>query len=233
MDVIDRYFTCLVDTEVPSQYQEILAKYRKLALVYEYEGPIVWLMKTGFSLKKHGLKLGSFRMSLKYLEDFGFEEKKVKSSLVFWIPRCVQGSKGKSAEEQLKLLSETRRQYELPEQHCSGFGSVTLLHGLIIAHFKATGERVPLDRQWIQTDSYRTGMKPGVESFSLNVSPEDQKRTDPRRYSLGYHDEKGLGCWSDFDDKKYDYLGFFVLGVEELRRKTLQSLNQMIRARSE
>ncbi len=59
----------------------------------------------------------------------------------------------KTKDEQIQLLADFRTKLELPTNHMSGFGKVSLVAGLILAHFKATGERIPLNEYWVRTDT--------------------------------------------------------------------------------
>lgn len=86
----------------------------------------------------------------------------------------------------MALLAETRRRHELPDNHLTSFGDVGLLTGLILAHFKATDERVPLNTLWTRTDT---------------------RNADGNRLKLGNFDENGLNCdnWN-WDDNRNDNL---------------------------
>ncbi len=113
-------------------------------------------------------------------------------SMVFFIPRIVATEK--NAEEQKKALAKLRKKYSLPENHLFSFGSAALVSGLILAHFKRTGERAPLNSNWVRTDTLYA---------------------DGHRLYLGDFDEVGLYCdFFSWDDYRSVYLGVFPLGVE-------------------
>lgn len=189
------YIVSLNDRDVPGEYRSILVNWRSYAGGYGYYGPVAWKVKAGFTLKQHALKLGPCYQGFSYLQQWKFEDKPTEDSIVFWIPRLVKDSTSKTADEQCKLLIQTGKTFNLPKHHCSGFGSASLLAGLILAYFKATGERVPLDRFWIRTKI----------CFA-----------DGDRLGLGGFGEDGLYCYGWRDGDRDDGLGVFALGVEKL-----------------
>ena len=166
----------------------LCAKWRKLASDLGYTGPILWIVKAGYTLKSHAPLAGPCYEKFGYLQDWKFNnDKPTAVCTVFFIPRIVAPKK--NADEQLQILAELRAKYDLPAGHLNSFGSA----GLILAHFKRTGERAPLNTDWVRTDT-------------LN--------SDGNRLDLGGFGEHGLYC----DDYYWDFirngdLGVFPLGV--------------------
>lgn len=190
------YFTPLSDIDVPAEHQETLAKYRKLAAEYGVANsvPLCYRVTGGFTLKDHAPQAGRCFRAFGYLKDWNFADKPTKYSLAFWVPRLVKGSTSKTVDEQRQLLPKLRKRLELPEHHLSGFGEASLVAGLILAQFKATGERVPASRMYARTDTCLA---------------------DGKRLDLGGFDEGGLCCdiWHQTGENP-DNLGVFALGVE-------------------
>src|SRR3989344_7095227 len=190
---VQSYFKPFGDLEVPEQYVVTLGAWRKLADSLCYNGPVVWRVKEGFTLKHHAPRTGACYKNWDYLQDWKFQnDEPTKDSTVFWIPRLVSDSRSKTVPEQLTRLAEMRKEFNLPENHLANFGSGALLAGLILAHFKREGERVPLESLWARTDTLFVG---GV------------------RFSLGGFVEGGLhgGHWV-FDDGRDGALGVFPPG---------------------
>lgn len=185
----------LVDKDVPEVLGKTMGQWRTLAADLRYNGPVAWRVQDGFTLKQHAPLAGPCRNGFQYLQDWALQnDAPTRPSIVFWIPRLLRSSTGKTAEEQLVLMATTRTQYGLPEHHLSNFGSVALLSGLVLAHHKLTRERVPLRGMWARTDTLR--------SFGA-------------RLSLGHFGEAGLRCVSrHWDDERRGILGAFPLGEE-------------------
>ncbi len=198
-EVVDNiFFTAIDDRDVPAKFADAVAKWRKLASDLGYDGPVVWSVKAGFTLKQHAPAAGPCYEKWDYLQNWKLQnDEPTADSLVFFIPRIVGTSK--NANEQKTALAELRRQYNLPTNHLTSFGSAALLAGLILANFKRKGERAPLNCCWVRTDTFHAG------GFRLN---------------LGDFDGQGLGCGSDWiwGDDRDDRLGVFPLGVETLGR---------------
>ena len=115
-------------------------------------------------------------------------------SIIFWIPRLLPRSTGKTVDEQRVLMTDTRAKYGLPEHHLSNFGSAALLSGLVLAHYKLSGERVPLRGLWARSDTLHS---------------------DGRRLNVGDFDETGLSCASGAGMAGATVLlGAFPLGEE-------------------
>lgn len=189
------FFTPLSDNDAAESLVETIVKWRKLAVEFGYMGPVVWTVKEGFTLKMHAPKAGPCHGNFQYLQDWNFRnDKPTKNSLVLWVPRLVSGSKDKNVEEQVGILAELRQTFGLPEYHLASFGSAALLSGLILAHFKRTGERTPLKGDWTRTDTFGS---------------------DGSRLPLGGFVSNGLRCddWL-WDDNRYPFVGCFPLGVE-------------------
>ena len=194
--VQNTFFVPLSDNEVLGKLAEAMLNWRKLAAELAYTGPVVWRVKEGFTLKAHAPKAGPCYENFQYLQDWDIQnDEPTKDSLAFWVPRLVTGSKSKNVEEQIAILAELRQRFGLPEHHLASFGSASLDSGLILAHFKRTGERIPLNGEWTRTDS-------------LNA--------DGSRLDLGDFDAGGLSCddWRWGDGKRDPSIGCFPLGVE-------------------
>lgn len=177
--------------------KEVVAKWRELADELGYNGPIVWQVKAGFTSKEHALKAGPCHNNWEIRQDCSLRnDESTKKSLVFFIPRLIEGSTKKTADEQLKIMIDLQKELGLPENHLTSFGSISLLAGLILTHFKRTGERTPLERKWVRTDT-----------FNSNIS----------RMDLGSFDDSNLSCdyWTR-DVDSFSGLGCFPLGIELL-----------------
>ena len=193
--VQNTFFIPLSDHDVAEKLAETTLNWRKLAAELSYTGPVVWKVKEGFTLKAHAPKAGPCYENFQYLQDWNIRnDEPTKGSLAFWVPRLVTGSKSQNVEKQISILAELRQRFGLPEHHLASFGSASLDSGLILAHFKRIGERIPLKSEWARTDS-------------LN--------SNGSRLDLGDFDEHGLycGCWHWNDDSNPSR-GCFPLGVE-------------------
>ena len=189
------FFTPLTDSQVPSAHRSTLSKCRADASRQGVadSAPSCYRVVKGFTLKHHAPQAGPCRENFQYLQDWNFEDKPTDDCLVFWIPRLVPGSIGKTVEEQKLHLEEFRNRLDLPSHHCSSFGSVALLSGLILAHYKATGEQVPLNGLWTRTDSCDA---------------------DGGRLGLDWNSGE-LNCDNWHWDGRDDDIGCFALGVEK------------------
>ncbi len=192
------YFTPLSDADVPEQYQATLAKYRKLATEHGVSAvtAVCYKVKAGFTLKTYAPKLGPCYENYKYLQNWYFTDEATVDCLVLWVPRIIKGSTSKTKNGQIQLLADLRTRLELPAHHMSGFGQVGLVAGLILAHFKATGERIPLNEYWVRTDTCEA---------------------EGGRLSLGKFGGTGLRCrcWG-FGGDVLELIGVFAIGVEKL-----------------
>ncbi|MBI2459695.1 MAG: hypothetical protein HYV53_04060 [Parcubacteria group bacterium] len=189
------FFMPLSDQDVREDLAEITVNWRRLATELDYTGPVVWKVKEGFTLKEHAPLAGPCYENFQYLQDWNIQDdESTKNSLVFWVPRLVQGSKNKTMEENILVLAELRQKLELPTHHLTYYGSVSLLSGLILSHFKHTGERTPLNGEWTRTGSLDS---------------------DGHRVVLGDFDACGLDCddWP-WDGYRNPYIGCFPLGVD-------------------
>ncbi|OGL88464.1 hypothetical protein A3H75_01135 [Candidatus Uhrbacteria bacterium RIFCSPLOWO2_02_FULL_51_9] len=184
----------LVKGYTADKVDHVLGAWRRLAESLDYTGPVVWQVKAGFTLKHHAPQAGPCCNGFQYLQDWNFTDEPTKDGLVFFIPRLLTDSVEKNVCEQGALLKETRNRYELPDHHLTSFGSSSILAGLILAHYKATNECVPLNKFWTRSDTLIA---------------------DTYRLRLGDFGEYGLFCgyWG-WDGRRYDGLGCFPLGVE-------------------
>src|SRR3989338_1196750 len=139
------FFVPLSDNEVVEKLFETTLNWRKLAVELGYPGPVVWKVKEGFTLEAHAPKAGPCYENFQELQDWDIQnDEPTKDSLAFWVPRLVTVSKSKNVEKQIAILAELRQRFGLPEHYLTSFGSASLDSGLILAHFKRTGERTPL-----------------------------------------------------------------------------------------
>lgn len=190
------YFTPISDVDAPASHQSTLAKYRQLATEWGVAATVAvcYRVRLGFTVQDHAPKFGPCYNQFGYLKNWNFSDEPTRDCLVFWIPCLVPSSVNKTRDEQLALLGEIRNRLGLPAHHLANFGKVALDAGLILAHYKATGERIPAGLKWIRTDACDA---------------------DGDRLGLGDFGEAGLHCggWS-FGEDRCDYLGVFALGVE-------------------
>lgn len=193
--VQNTFFTPLADQDVQESLAETAIKWRRLAAEMGYTGPVAWKVKEGFTLKAHAPQAGPCYKNFQYLQDWNLKnDEPTKDSFAFWVSRLVDGSKNKDVGKQITILAELRQRFDLPAHHLTSFGSAAFLSGLILAHFKRTGERVPFNSEWTRTDTLYS---------------------DGYRLNLGGFDADGLHCghwnWDDYSDPN---LGCFPLGVE-------------------
>ncbi len=187
----------LSDNELQQQFPQFadrLVPWRKLAALMGYTGHIVWLVKQGFTLKKHAPLVGPCYDNLGYLQDWNFDDNPTDDCLVFWVPRLAENSTGKNIKAMEAHRAELKKRYELPGDHATYFGSIQLQFALILAHFKRTGERVPLNFLYMASDSLSA---------------------DGSRLIAGHFGDFGLHChyWGG---NGCDDIGFVLLGVEKL-----------------
>lgn len=174
--------------------RKLVASWRKLASDHGYTGPIAWQVRAGFTLKSHAPQAGPCYEQFGYLQDWELKnDEPTVDSIVFWVPRLLEGSVSKNVEEQKAFMTDVRVRYELPEHHMSSFGSAALMAGLVLAHFKRTGERTPLRNFYARSDTFHAG---------------------GNRLDLGNFDENGLSCDGWDDGARGAFLGVFPLGVE-------------------
>ncbi len=194
------YFIPVADEHVSEKHQAKLAKYRKIASEHPQPvpmtAPLCYQVRAGYTLKTHAPKTGPCRKNFQYLWDWNFPDEGTEDCLAFWVPRILTYSTSKTKDQQLQLLANLQTKLELPVHHMSGFGKASLVAGLILAHFKVTGERIPLNKDLVRTDTCLT---------------------NGRRICLGEFGQHGLDCchWC-FDDVAGDPLGVFALGLEAL-----------------
>lgn len=189
------YVSVVEDMFIPESLQAVASKWHNLANDLGYRGPVLWQVRAGFTLRRHAPKVGPCYKDFIGLQDSGLtEDEPTEDGYVFWVPRLI-GTTLKEVEPQCSLLVEMRKRYGLPERYLTGFGSAALIAGLIFEHFKLTGERVPLEKKYVRTDTFVSG---GL------------------RLGLGDFDCTGLGCGWGFDANAADIVGVFPLGIEVL-----------------
>ena len=191
------FFFPLSDNEVPPRLQDgRQIGHRSMAAELGYTGPVAWHVKEGFTLKLHAPKVGPCRENFQYLQDWNFPDPPSQNSLVWWIPRWIPEINEKNVKDQLDILASFRQRFSLPAHHLSGFGPASTLAGLILRHFKRTGERVPLGGNWVRTDTL------DVDGLRL--------------YLGGFGGFLRCGNWDWHDEYRYGNLGAFPLGVDLL-----------------
>ena len=178
-------FRPLQDEEVPERLADLLQKWRLMAAVLNYYGPVAWLVPAGVTLKKHLPKLGPCRGEFQHLQSWNFADEPTSRSLAFWIPRVIPDTRGKSTLWQLRVLETIRSKecYRLPEHHLSNFGQASILAGLIFCHFRYSDEKVPPYAHWVLTDSLIIGAESDnnrlyLGDFGLVSSRLDCQTTD-------------------------------------------------------
>lgn len=197
-DIQNTYAVPMSDAQLKDQFPQFanrLVPWRKLAVLTDYRGPVVWKVKQGFTLKTHASLAGLCHKNLDYLQDWSFEDTPTSDTLVFWVPRLAPDSTSKTAKEMEKFRDELRARYGMPATHCTSFGSIALQFALILAHFKRTGERVPLNCLYVASDTMHA---------------------DGLRLIAGSFDSFGLDCRCWYGPHWRGRVGYFLLGVEEL-----------------
>ncbi len=185
------YFIPVLDADIPNKHKAIGAKYRCLATEQGCAThPVCYRVRAGFTLKTHAPLAGPCRNNFQYLQGWNFQDEATRDSYVFWVPGILRGSTSKNVNQQMELLSATRAKSNLPAHHMSNFGSVALAAGLILAHFKATGERISL--------VVRTGTCDSVGY----------------RLGLDWRDGELYCDYWYYDGEPYDRVGVLALGVE-------------------
>jgi hypothetical protein len=180
------------DKDVSEPLRAMIAKWRRFASELGYNGPVAWRVREGYTFKEHAAKNPHVYDKYGYLQTWEFEDRATPNAIVFWVPRLVPGSTNKNADEQREVLTAIQMRLELPEHHLSGFGDVSLVAALILAHFKRTGERTPLKLDYVRTDTR-------IDADIL--------------LALGYFDEGGLYCDYWWGSNRDGHIGVFALGV--------------------
>jgi hypothetical protein len=191
------HFTHVADAAVPEKHGTTVKKYRALAAQHGVLAsmPVCYRVRSGFTFMDHAMKLGCYYAEMS--SGRSFQDDPTSDGLVFWCPRLLQGSRNRFAYDQSDLLADCRARLELSEHHLSGFGSIALVAGLLLAHRQVTGERVLL------CDGDHT----------VRV---DSCYTDGYHMHLGHNlrtDRVFCGDW-DNDGNAFKDRGVFALGVE-------------------
>lgn len=155
---------------------------------------IFYSVKPGFDWQTHAPQIGPCYNNWKNASQWQLKNwTATVASLVFWVPRMVLESCGKTAANQMKLLAASKKKYRLPDWCLNGFGSASYNTLLILEYFHRMGKRVPDNYYWIRSDTLHS---------------------DGDRLGFGGFDEDGLGCgdWRWDDDEGGD-LGCFPSGV--------------------
>lgn len=144
------FFSPLADLEVPVRLRPVIGTWRSLAIQLEYSGIVAWKVRAGFDLRTREFDLSWPRHSGSRRRVVELENIATTiNSIVFWVPRLVPNSLGKETDQLKGVLALLHQSFSLPNHHLSGFGGAELIAGLILAHFKRTGERVPLHGKWV------------------------------------------------------------------------------------
>lgn len=204
-DPITSFVEYLEDNEVMKrfpQFSELIPKYRRLANELGYSGPMVWLIKAGFTLRRHAPQAGPCQLGfIEKAPNMEIWDEPTNNCLVFWIPRELMESREKNRENQMELLANMRERFELPEHHLSSFGSAALNAALLFAEFRRSGDRAA---RWgyVRTDSYFT--YPAHRGFreALCLRFYEEGLADSNRHV--------------HDDAPYHDIRCFALGVETL-----------------
>jgi hypothetical protein len=204
----NKRFTALTDEEVPADLRPTLAKWRGYAGEFPYDGPVAWRMPAGYTLKQSAPKDGPCDGDFQNLQQWDFNDEPTKVGIVFWIPRTIRGSKMKTAEEQINLLANLRKQHGLPEHHLIDFGSPAIIAGLIFAHFNRTGDRVPPNPDYVRTSTRYSG----GDLLCLGEFGGHGLLSSDLWYDFGGN--YSLICSDSWYDDRGGNLGVFPLGVE-------------------
>lgn len=200
----EEFFAPILDKDAPIDLSDVVTKWRTLASDLNYDGPVLWQVKAGFTLKKHAPLAGPCDRNFSYLQEWKLQDDEPTEDVsVFFIPHIVATSKKGVVEDQEGALDKLRVKYDLPEYHLISFGSAALLSGLILANYKLTNYE--FNDEWnIFTDDY-------VRTDTLN--------SDGRRLDLGFFFNRhgkvqltcGNGYWLEYC---VGQLGAFPLGIE-------------------
>ncbi len=187
------FFVPIEDDNVPRKLMSRVINWRKMASNMGYEGPVVWRVCQGFTLKWHAPLAGPCLNNFDHLQDWSLEkDETTQSALVFFIPRVVTETLGRVESDQARILAGVRIKYSLPKHHLTSFGSAGLLAGLLLAHVRHFSDKSSLDRFAARTDTIRG---------------QDQK-------FLGLHfDEDSLNC-CDGESVCDRSVGVFPLAAE-------------------
>lgn len=194
-----KYFDPLPGSEVPSEHRNTFAKYRALAVDHGVEAsvPLCYHVRVdGLTLKGDVPRLGPCRERFRYLQSWDFADTLTMNALVFWLPCSLSSGLARTRTEHLDLLAGIRERYGLPIHHLVNFGQAQMVAGLLLAHYLATDERLPMIGHYVRTDTVISG---GLQ------------------LSLGNFGAGGLDCvyWDGFDES-FDRLHFLAIGLEPL-----------------
>lgn len=173
---------------------ETIKAWKQYALSQDYMGKVAWLVRAGFTLKKHASKAGPCFQNLGYLQNWLLQhEGATENALVCWVPRLVKDSEGKTIAQMTQMREELRNKHHLP--YCDSFGSIDLLFAVILAYYKHVGGRVP---------------------FNFVHAVSDAFHADGDRLIVEGMAEQGLRCYCWNDCYGPSRFGFFLLGVKHL-----------------
>lgn len=159
------YIKSITDGEFLAQHQGVIEARRRLAASQEYEGPIMWEVPEGLSvqdLSQHG---PCYENNRELVRTWSLADQCLEAGIFFWIPRPLCGSFGLSLADQQRFLDERRQIYGLPATDLACFGPAGVLFGLILAHYRETGEKLLQNSFCCRTDTF------DFERARVNVGP--------------------------------------------------------------
>ena len=172
------------------------------------ETSIISLARGGFTIKETAPSIkdaynpdkGLCYENFKYLQSCDFPNDETKDEIRFMIPRLVPKSTNKTFEQQRNLIDEINQKIQ---QKCLEWnilltmGEANQITNQILAHYNKTGERTPLNIDYVRTLT---------------------RDADSRHLSLDNFSSDGLYCdfWDNNDIAQDSGLGVFALGVEAL-----------------
>lgn len=152
----DKAIRVLVDARgwIRSRAESVVKGWRTYAAKQNYNGPVAWLVLPGFTLRGHARRLGPCLQDFDYvlIRDMG-ESAPTVHSLVFWIPCSAPQGSNLTVAEAMQLRKVLLKEYGITESRKGGFGSHTLLYGLLLTSLRRTGSLVLSGRERVLTDT--------------------------------------------------------------------------------
>lgn len=164
---INDFFTPLTDREArkflikriscsASNAADLVAKVRRMFARESLHPPwlpVAWQVRAGFTLKL-AARVGPCAGDFQSIEELDFPDSPTKGGIVFSNLVEIPYTGNMSFAEQRAILSNLRKEYELPRRFLSSFVSASLLAGLMLAHYKRTGVMSPQGDTWALTDTW-------------------------------------------------------------------------------
>lgn len=181
------YFFPVAEEDVPDRLKDSFAKWQALGRYLDYQRTVLWRVEAGFRLKEDVRKAGPCDSSFSYLRSWALvNDEPTTSCYVFFIPRIVEQSTKKNHEEQIALLADIAQRYGLPRHHLSNLGSAAMICGLIFANLESRGEKTPLRKWWVRTDTFHTkNLGLSVGGFGAGLCLTDSRWDEDRDEDLG------------------------------------------------